>query len=296
MFCSKQCLNLDVPHKASCTSVTSQQHEISRNFLFRSIEILGSLDAMYDVSKSDSKKTVFDFDFSNPNDPMYDKNLLVAVFGLSRIVEVERQKTKIDQNLSEQEKLSRKCSIDYLRIWSTNSFYLNQNLSKSVEYEFASSIGSGIFPFMSLLNHSCYPNVTHITVDNKNVLTVSRPIKAGEQIFITYGYSSFRYTRDERKQKLARYKFNCDCIACIEDYPKLEKLPKDDRRRFKEPEFDVHSTKAAIIQFKTNCKYIGRNIKTHPTYEVMQLILHNDFILHGVTELNSMKLESNICK
>ena len=31
----------------------------------------------------DKKKTVFDFDLSNPDDPMYKKNLLIAVNSLS---------------------------------------------------------------------------------------------------------------------------------------------------------------------------------------------------------------------
>ena len=123
--------------------------------------------------------------------------------------------------------------------------YCSDECAASSKYE-SEIVGSGVFPFMSLLNHSCYPNVDTTGVDNKFVLTVSRPIKAGEQIFVSYGYSSFRYTREERRQMLARYKFTCDCIACIEDYPKFKKLPKIDRRRFKEPDFGVYSTKAAI--------------------------------------------------
>ena len=146
------------------------------------------------------------------------------------------------------------------------------------------TIGGGIFPFMSLLNHSCYSNVKRITVDNKFVLMVTRPIKAGEHILTNYGCSSYLFTRKERRQPFARYKLNCDCIACIEDYPTLENLPKIDRRRFNEPDFGVHSTQAAIKQFKMNCEYIEKNIKKHPTYEVMQLILHNYHLMRGVVK------------
>ena len=145
--------------------------------------------------------------------------------------------------------------------------------------------GVGIFPFMSLLNHSCYPNVNTITVDNKFVLTVSRPIKAGEQIFITYGYSSVIYTLEERKQGLARYKFTCDCIACIEDYPKLEKLPKVKLCCFKEPPKGETLREVAIELFKMNCELIEKNIKKHPTYEIMQLTAINRSLLHELVRL-----------
>ena len=118
------------------------------------------------------------------------------------------------------------------------------------------------------------------------VLTVSRPIKAGEQIFVSYGCGNFELPRDERRKNLlARHKFICDCTACIEGYPKIEKLPKIDRRRFKVPDFAAYSAKAAIQQFKMNCKYIEKNIKKHPTYEVMQLISHNDLLLQEAAKI-----------
>ena len=248
---------------------------------------------MVGLLADDTKKTVFDFDLSNPNDPMYKKNLLLAVLGLSRtvgsIVEV-MSSLIIHPSSSERVNLLSKCASKYLGIWATDAFHMHEDMREMSGpgvgmYDFSETIGSGIFPFMSLLNHSCYPNVNHVTVDNKYVLTVTRPIKAGEQIFVSYGHSSFRYTRQERRQELSRYFFDCDCIACIEDYPKLEKLPKVDRRRFKEPEFAVYSTIAAIQQFKVNCEYIEKNIKKYPTYEVMQLNLHNDHLLHGAAKI-----------
>ena len=138
---------------------------------------------------------------------------------------------------------------------------------------------------MSLLNHSCYPNVDTTAVDNKIVLTVTRPIKAGEQIFTCYGCSSVSDTRKERKQGLAHYKFICDCIACIEDYPKLKKLPKVKLCGFKEPPNGVISREDAIKQFKINCDLIEKNIKKHPSYEIMKLIDYNRFLLYGLVRL-----------
>lgn len=43
--------------------------------------------------------------------------------------------------------------------------------------------GLGVYPFRNLLNHSCVPNMAISPMDDKLVFTVSKPIKAGEQLF-----------------------------------------------------------------------------------------------------------------
>lgn len=47
--------------------------------------------------------------------------------------------------------------------------------------------GSGAYPFASLLNHSCSPNILRVSYDQKMVLMAFRVIKAGEQLFDNYG-------------------------------------------------------------------------------------------------------------
>ena len=289
MYCSDECAKQDDVHEKNCP------YEIPLNvqilLLKKVIEIDGDFDSEEGLS-DDKKKTVFDFDLSNPDDSMYRKNLQIAVNSLSATVESDMKMLSSAQicSNSTEEELQTEMPYKYMRVWATNAYDLWENVRVitgpgTYKYRFYEHFGKGIFPFVSLLNHSCYPNACTLTVDNKCVLTTCRPIKAGEQIFVSYGFSSFRYTREERRQKLARYKFNCDCTACIEDHPKLEKLPKIDRRYFKEPVFGIYSTQAAIKQFKMNCKYIEKNIKDHPTYEVMQLILHNFHLLHAAAKI-----------
>ncbi|KAJ8714956.1 hypothetical protein PYW08_004937 [Mythimna loreyi] len=61
------------------------------------------------------------------------------------------------------------------------------------------NIGSGAYPFLSLINHSCAPNVVRFTKLGKNSVTLFalRPIKKGEQIFDNYGY--FETIRDKKE-------------------------------------------------------------------------------------------------
>ncbi|KAJ8712222.1 hypothetical protein PYW07_005064 [Mythimna separata] len=53
------------------------------------------------------------------------------------------------------------------------------------------NIGCGAYPFLSLINHSCAPNVVRFTKLGTNIVTLFalRPIKKGEQILDNYGYS-----------------------------------------------------------------------------------------------------------
>lgn len=47
--------------------------------------------------------------------------------------------------------------------------------------------GSGIYPFGSLFNHSCVPNICRVFYNNNLIIIALRPIEAGEQIFDNYG-------------------------------------------------------------------------------------------------------------
>lgn len=57
---------------------------------------------------------------------------------------------------------------------------------KKYENQFPQMIGIGCYPFISLVNHSCAPNVNRIYVEDKMLLLVERPIKKGEQLFDCY--------------------------------------------------------------------------------------------------------------
>lgn len=47
--------------------------------------------------------------------------------------------------------------------------------------------GSGSFPFCSLINHSCAPNLMRITFDCSNYVIILRKILKGGQLFDSYG-------------------------------------------------------------------------------------------------------------
>jgi hypothetical protein len=77
-------------------------------------------------------------------------------------------------------------------------------------------IGCATFTTLSFLNHSCDPNAKVIRFDGKCMtLIASRDIKAGEEVFISYGLFSKYHTVSHRRQELfSTYRFLCCCNAC----------------------------------------------------------------------------------
>lgn len=79
---------------------------------------------------------------------------------------------------------------------------------------------------MSLLNHSCSPNVVRHCHGTAMVLRALRPIPAGQQLLDNYGYHHAVMRRDERRRQLqAQYRFLCECDACRDDWPLYQQLP-----------------------------------------------------------------------
>lgn len=69
----------------------------------------------------------------------------------------------------------------------------------------------------SYLNHSCVPNVIFSIYGNKSICTTARPIKKGEQLFVTY--SDIQATEEDKniRQKYFHesYGFRCECDKCV---------------------------------------------------------------------------------
>ena len=71
---------------------------------------------------------------------------------------------------------------------------------------------TAIYPKVSLLNHSCMPNVLSTFNENSTIIVVkaSKQILPGEEIFNCYGPHYLKMNLLERKQSLLdQYRFDC---------------------------------------------------------------------------------------
>ncbi|PNF40471.1 hypothetical protein B7P43_G14343 [Cryptotermes secundus] len=88
-------------------------------------------------------------------------------------------------------------------------------------------IGAAAYAMLSLLNHSCDPNVVrHSYQGDTAVLRAISLVAKGEQVLDNYGYHYALHDRAERRSHLEmQYYFTCRCTACTEDWPEYSLLP-----------------------------------------------------------------------
>lgn len=76
-------------------------------------------------------------------------------------------------------------------------------------------VGVGIYPTVSLLNHSCSPNVLSLFHRNKLVIRAAKSLECGSEINYCYGPCIRRDTKKDRQAQLrSQYFFDCNCDCC----------------------------------------------------------------------------------
>ncbi|KFO25464.1 SET and MYND domain-containing protein 3 [Fukomys damarensis] len=74
-------------------------------------------------------------------------------------------------------------------------------------------VGVGLYPSMSLLNHSCDPNCSIVFTGPHLLLRAVRDIEVGEELTICY-LDILMTSEERRKQLRDQYCFDCDCFRC----------------------------------------------------------------------------------
>jgi len=128
-----------------------------------------------DVNK-DLNKTIFDYDWNNPEDPLYKRNKMICLLSLSTSDRKILRESILDKYVS------KKAQHHLMSIFNLNFQTVSYNNGDSK----SSKIGWCVPLFSSLINHSCVRNACPILVDNKLVTIMQKPVKAGEQIFFCY--------------------------------------------------------------------------------------------------------------
>ncbi|NWH68533.1 SMYD4 protein, partial [Geococcyx californianus] len=78
-------------------------------------------------------------------------------------------------------------------------------------------LATAFFPVLSLLNHSCCPNISVSFSGTAATVRASQPIPSGQEIFHCYGPHRCRMKVTERQQLLSQYFFECRCPACLDE-------------------------------------------------------------------------------
>ncbi|XP_076220583.1 protein-lysine N-methyltransferase SMYD4 isoform X2 [Nomia melanderi] len=109
----------------------------------------------------------------------------------------------------------------HLQAIQCNAYEIVENVYKETSHVWEPrEIGGAIYPTVSLVNHSCYPNVVrHSYPAGTVVVRTLRFIGKGKEILDCYGPHFLSEKRLQRREHLERkYHFLCECEACMENW------------------------------------------------------------------------------
>lgn len=218
MFCSSECENKanDKFHHIECdfscedfdNFFTTAIKAAFRTFLQAFSIFEGSIEKLrqYLMKNVERDLTAFDLNFNN-KDEVYQRDVILAMNALStneekrQVVEKFRRAivcTILSEFLQSYSRLKDALRNEENEIFFLSFMFRHIQIAESNYHELYAlspvklhqdneQFGVGSFPFSSLLNHSCAPNVLRLTFNGFNCIVVSRKIQKGEQVFDNYG-------------------------------------------------------------------------------------------------------------
>jgi hypothetical protein len=157
-------------------------------------------------------------------------------------------------------------------------YYLPVHVLKSRD-PFFETVCSGILSLTNFFNHSCAPNVRVLFDDSKAKFITVRPIKKGEQLFVSATSMFDKFPVQIRRDTLYRLGgFICKCEACEQPH----KYPLENDLQIKDRGAYCHSSRAerdfekliternvdtAIKQFRKASDYLDTHVGIYPSYE-----------------------------
>lgn len=201
MFCSEECEKTawESFHKHECGSIDDMTQEdgflmMIQRTLFKALSICdGDVDAFEKLIKESSAMTAFDLNMNDDSSDLTKQLILVCqslesappkkadvMFANSFVNYHEEVQTYWKTNHHRGFLIS--FIIKFIGIMNRNGFATSWTSPTGDDVE----SGVAIFPTLSLVNHSCSPNLFRILVDDRLVFVVRKPIEVNEQLFISY--------------------------------------------------------------------------------------------------------------
>lgn len=153
-----------------------------------SLTIAGSVDELKELYYGRSR-TIFDFDWNSLKTNEIRKRLLKCSISLiggtagQGSTDIDIFKLMIGSYNEEQRAFLVQFVDHMINVCRKTQFSLNIFDEEVGQFE---KIGNCLLPFGGLLNHSCDPNIFWICANGKFVYVVTKPIGAGEQLFMCY--------------------------------------------------------------------------------------------------------------
>lgn len=222
MFCDEKCANNNSIHKMECQTSYHRIDNIDVKFIIQTvlvaIEMFASVDDLMKFVEScctvdrdcdqipkSGTDSISKYDIFLKLTPSHsDAHLLQAYQAYTCILLIPKIKHLFDTELKQ--RFLMQLIVHHSITIPKNVFRDTYSDQLSIEY---------IFDVLSMVNHSCAPNI-HFSIEGKMGYGVSvRPIKKGEQVFINYFSGDLSMPTEKRQQILKdAWNFHCKCDKC----------------------------------------------------------------------------------
>lgn len=307
MFCSEKCYTEGWKkfHRFEC-SIIDKLNEICTKIIriavhtfFEALDVynFGVLDLMNALNEiADNPTTVFDHDVkrgkikrsrllatvdslvtneeSRNSADLFQRSGIVAI-----VTHLFLKHTSLSSVLHTQQAKDffRKFVFKQTQIAALNYHGIFDGIMCKSELSLGPQYASGSFPFCSLFNHSCSPNVVRVSHNCKNFVMVNRTIKPGDQLFDNYGFHHCLESHTERQNYLMnQYMFKCSCEACMSFYPMYKDLLPATKDFFSYLGNDVEeltqlNLSTAQKRIKDYCRYLEKLDHNYPCHEISSI-------------------------
>lgn len=212
MFCSEKCLKQanDEHHRFECPlsdylqTLFNKIHRSALRVTLKSLQAFESIDQMVEFCRENDSDnlTVFSFDHTKNLSALeqyrpvhclatnQDKRKQSDLFQRATIAAVLKNQllkhTKLKDILTTGDSQSAFVEILFRHLQTAPTNFHTLDLAETPEMP-GIEYANGAYPFCSLLNHSCAPNICRMSIGRKMMVFALRVIKQGEQLFDNYG-------------------------------------------------------------------------------------------------------------
>lgn len=212
MFCSQKCFNRanDEYHRFECPISDyllvhfNKIHLSALRVSLKAIKSFESINGMVEFCRENDNSNVTTFSFNHTRNfgPVerykqvhclatnQDKRKPSDLFQRATIAAVLYnqllQHTELTDILSSSESKSAFLEILFRHLQTSATNFHTLGLAETPTME-GIDYANGAYPFCSLLNHSCAPNICRMSIGRKMMVFTLRVIKQGEQLFDNYG-------------------------------------------------------------------------------------------------------------
>jgi len=185
--------------------------------------------------------------------------------------------------------------VMHIQSCACNAYEVNEFIKKGCSMVESESIelGGAVYPTISLSNHACSSNTSRTNFGTYGVVRATKTIFPNERVWDNYGYFFHMEDTEHRRNMLSvQYFFNCQCMACKENWPTYKDLAG------KEADFSCNACKYGLgnkVEKIKKCPRCKKELKGLAKTCRQIVELHRDFrtIMDAIAEDNA---EENISR